>query len=373
MLYVDIPTRDEISALAEIRAQGCASLYLPTTPVTRDVEVSRIELGNFARDALEQLQQRGLHKRDLDTISEALDELADDDGFWAYQAHSLAVFVTPDRILTYRLPNKLSAMVVVSDRLHLKPLFRTITFPHSAFVLALAENSVRLIEIDADLPPHEISVEDMPKDAASAVGLPSIKGRSHYRRMHGTEGQNVRLEQYARKIDNALRPVLTGRETPLILAATGRLVSVFRQLNTYPHLLEEGISDNPEQMSEGQLAAAARPVLDQAYDKELAELSELFERRSGDQRTTTDISDAARAATFGAIQVLLVDIDAVIPGQIDPESGAVTFSDESDVTAYGVVDEIAARALASGARILGVRREDLPGGKDLAAILRYPL
>lgn len=373
MLYVDIPTRDDLMALADIRSTGCASIYLPTTPVTQEIEASRIELGNFARDALQQLQQLGLHKRDLDSMSEALDDLADDDGFWAYQAHSLAIFLTPDRILTYRLPNKLTAMVVVSDRLHLKPLFRTITFPHSAFVLALAENSVRLVEIDADLPPRVVTVEDMPKDAASAAGLPSIKGRSHYRRMHGTEGQNVRLEQYARKIDSALRTVLAGRETPLILAATGRLVSIFRQLNSYPHLLEGEISDNPEQMSEGQLAAAARPVLDQAYEQELAELREVFERRVSEQRTTTDISDAARAATFGAIQVLLVDIDAVVPGQIDAETGAVTFLDESDVTAYGVVDEIAARALASGARILGVRREDLPGGKDLAVILRYPL
>jgi len=38
-----------------------------------------------------------------------------------------------------------------------------------------------------------------------------------------------------------------------------------------------------------------------------------------------------------------------------------------------VVDEIAGRAFASGARVLGVRRPDLPGQKELAAILRYPL
>lgn len=35
--------------------------------------------------------------------------------------------------------------------------------------------------------------------------------------------------------------------------------------------------------------------------------------------------------------------------------------------------EITARAFANGGTTLGVRREDLPGGKDIAAILRYPL
>ena len=38
---------------------------------------------------------------------------------------------------------------------------------------------------------------------------------------------------------------------------------------------------------------------------------------------------------------------------------------------YGVVDEIAGRAFTAGARVLGVRRADIPGGASLAAILRY--
>ena len=37
------------------------------------------------------------------------------------------------------------------------------------------------------------------------------------------------------------------------------------------------------------------------------------------------------------------------------------------------VDEIAARALLSGANVLGVRKENIPGGASLAAILRFPV
>jgi hypothetical protein len=36
-----------------------------------------------------------------------------------------------------------------------------------------------------------------------------------------------------------------------------------------------------------------------------------------------------------------------------------------------IVDEIAVRALTSGARVIAVRRDEVPGGGDLAAILRY--
>ena len=58
-------------------------------------------------------------------------------------------------------------------------------------------------------------------------------------------------------------------------------------------------------------------------------------------------------------------------GTVDEETGAVSFAKEASTKTYGVVDEIAGRALASGARILGVRKADLPGGGEMAAILRF--
>jgi hypothetical protein len=44
----------------------------------------------------------------------------------------------------------------------------------------------------------------------------------------------VLLRQYSRRIDAALRPVLAARNTPLILAATEPLASIYRLANTYP-------------------------------------------------------------------------------------------------------------------------------------------
>jgi hypothetical protein len=321
MLHVDIPTRSEFKALYAIRSDACVSIYLRTTPLTQESDASRIQLGNFVREACERLEAAGLDKRRLLSLTEELDALADDDEFWRFQANSLAVLATPDSLRTFRLANHLTPMAEVADRFHLKPLIRAITFPHSAFILALSENAVRLVEMHADMPATTLKIENIPKDAASAAGKSTLNDRTSDGRMGGLESQNVRFLQYARKIDAALRPFLSGRETPLILAATGRLASVFRAVNSHPNLLPDDIKTSPDRVPDAELAEAARAVLDAAYTREIDELKALYDKRAGSGRATTDISDAARAATFGAVETLLVDIDIVIPGTVDVETG----------------------------------------------------
>lgn len=84
-----------------------------------------------------------------------------------------------------------------------------------------------------------------------------------------------------------------------------------------------------------------------------------------------DVGDVARAVTYGAIDTVLVDIDEVVPGSIDEESGAVILSPGAGEDRYEVLDEIARRTWLAGARVLAVRRDDIPGQGSVAAILRY--
>jgi hypothetical protein len=70
---------------------------------------------------------------------------------------------------------------------------------------------------------------------------------------------------------------------------------------------------------------------------------------------------------------VLVDMDAVVPGTVAEDTGAVTFASESPATfeTYGVVDEIARRVWLNRGRVLAVGQEDVPGEQGVAAILRY--
>jgi hypothetical protein len=373
MLHVDLPTTAELEALAAHRGDLSVSIYLPTTPLTQEAAADRVALKNLAREAASQLQAAGADKRLVAPLEEQLDDLVDDDGFWRFQARSLAVLATPEHVHTFRLPSALTAIAEVSDRFHLKPLLRAVTFPQVAYVLALSENAVRLVEVSADLPAATARVDGMPLSAAGAVGKASINDRSPSGRIQGSEGKKVRLRQFARQVDQALRPLLAGGEVPLLLATAHTLGPIYRSVNSYPHLAAATLEGNPETLSDAELAQLARPVLDALHRERLAAWRDLFASREAQGRATTDVAVAARAATQGAVDSVLVDIDRSVPGTVDETTGAVAFADQAGAGSYGVVDEIARRVMATRGRVLAVRKDDIPRGEALAAILRYPV
>lgn len=371
MLYVDIPTKSNLESLAALRTEACVSIYLPTTPETQHIGQSRIALGNLLKEAIAQLESVETPKRTIWPVEELIEDLIDDDDFWTHQANSLALFVTPDKLRSFRLANTLTEMVQVSNRFHLKPLYRATSVEQHAFVLALSENDVRLIEMFADLPAQEVKVEGMPKDAASAAGTANVNSRSHSRRLGGSEGQNVLLRAFCRKVDEALRPVLAGRSEPLILAATDPLQSMFRAASSHNRLASETIMTSPGTLSPAELAEAARPILAGLHAKTVEEAHALYAARENDGRATTQLARAARAATYGAVETLLVDIDVVIPGTVDETTGELTLADTENASNYGIIDEIARRVIASGGTVMALRKDDIVQGEPLAAILRY--
>lgn len=373
MLHVDIPTEAEISKLVEARGAALVSFYLPTTPETQKIDAARTRLKQLAQQAVAQLEEVGTAKRTIWPIEEQIDDLLDDDAFWRLQANSLALFVTPDSLRSYRLPNHLTELVQVSDRFHLKPLLRAVTVPQHAFVLALAENELRLIELLGDREGQEIRVPDMPKDAATVAGTANVNSRSYSGRLGGSEGQKHHLRQYCRQIDAALRALLSGRSEPLILAATDPLLSIYRSINSYPHLAPRAIETSPVRIPAHELGSDARAIMDRLHEETLREVAGLYAARENEGRATAQIARIARAATFGAVDTLLVDIDSVVPGLVDDETGEITFDETDSAGSYGVVDEIAGRVLANGGKVLALRREDIPEKGDLAAILRFAI
>ncbi|MFD4460476.1 hypothetical protein [Nocardia sp. NPDC058480] len=370
MLYTDIPTRREITALASTLEPWCVSIYTPIEGDPANPDAHRIAFSNQVRDVLSLVTDPGARA----ALSEELDDLIDDDEFWRYQARTLVVLATPTRARTYRLPNRLTESTSVGDRFQLTPLLRSVTFAQTAFILALSDGAARLVQADADRPAADVTPKDMPTSAADHAGKSSLGDRAPKGRVQGSEGRKMRVRQYARAVDQQLRPILAGRDTPLILAATEPTDALFRSVNSYPDLLEESLPGNPEHLGDDELAALARTILDRHYKAELAALAELFATRRGEGRALTDLADIARAATYNMIDTLFVDIDATVAGTIAAQDGALEVDiDAESMNGPDVLDEIARRVVLADGRVLAVRGSEVPGDGPAAAILRYSM
>ena len=236
------------------------------------------------------------------------------------------------------------------------------TSPHDIFVLALAEESVRLIHAFANFPPVRLQIPDLPGNAEQATRRPSFHVSAPRGRLQNLEGEKVLLHQYVRKVEQAIRSLVVAGEEPL--------ASMYRSLNSYPGLADEMIEGNPDQKADAELEDAAIPILDRLYSREVKAAIALYDQLKP-RRATTDVSYAAHAATAGAVEQLLIDLDAVVPGLVSDVDGSVIYSASDDAETYSVVDEVARRALSTGARVLGARREELPDRAPLTAILRY--
>src|SRR5712671_5008355 len=391
MLHIDIPTLAEFKALAQVKGETCISLYLPTSPLGESAQLNRTAFKDRAKEALSQLREAGTDKKKIADFEERFEHLAGPehdvqdedkirklqrakpdpiDEFWHYQANGLAVLATSGMIRTFRLPDRPKPLAEVADRLHLTPLIRAMTSPHDIFVLALAEESVRLVHAFANFPPERVQVPNLPKNAQEATRRPSFHVRAPRRRLQNLEGEKMLLQKYVRQVEHAIYNVLSQQNAPLVLAAEEPMASMFRSLNTYPRLADEIIEGNPDQRTDAELEDAAIPILDRLYSRELKAVIARYDELKP-RRATTDVSYAAHAATAGAIDQLLVDLDAVVPGLVSDVDGSVTYSASDDAETYSVVDEVARRALSTGARVLGARREELPNRAPLTAILRY--
>jgi hypothetical protein len=391
MLHIDIPSLEQFKALAQVKGETCVSIYVHTSPLGSDDKLNRLAFKDLAKQALSQLREAGADRAKVAAFESQLDSLAgperdvqDEDkirklqrakpdpveSFWHYQAHGLGVLATTAMTWTFRLPNAPKPLAKVADRFHLTPLIRAMTSRHDVFVLALAEESVRLVHAFANLPPQRVQVPNLPKSAEEATRRPSIHVRAPRGRLENLEGEKVLLHQYARKVDRAIHGLLAERNAPLVLAAEEPMASIFRSINSYPGLADETIEGNPESKTDAELEDAAIPILDHLYTSELKAVIARYDELKP-RRATTDVSYAAHAATGGAVDQLLVDLDAVVPGLVSDIDGSVTYSASDDAETYSVVDEVARRALSTGARVLGARKEELPDRAPLVAILRY--
>ena len=384
---MDLLSKRKLEELTGKPKGPCASIFLPTHQTGVDTRQDPIRLKNLLGEAREKLVARGLRTTEADAILEPAQGLPEDELFWRHQADGLALFLSPNEFHSYRLPLSFEELIVITDRYHLKPLLPLLAGDGRFYVLALSQNEVRLLGASRYGVDEVELGDDVPESLADALKFDDPErqlqfhtgssgggggGRAAVFHGHGAEDDSKdHILRYFRKIDRGLREVLKGQEAPLVVAGVDYLLPIYREANTYPGLVEEGTTGNPEELSAEELHERAWKIVGPRFSEARQEAAERYAELAGTGRTSTDPREVVLAAYYGRVHTLFAAFGVRRWGDFDPGAGEVDLHDEPEAGDGDLLDFAAVQTVLNGGAAYVMDPAEVPGGADVACVFRY--
>ena len=177
---MDALSARDLVDLATHRAPWCLSLYMPVYVGGDTRRQNPIRLDNLAEQAEQKLVDYGLPRHAAPEALAPLCQLIEKPEFAKGLSEGLALFVTRDRLRSFRLPIRFQERVVVGNRFHLKPLVPIVAGNGQFLVLAASARSVRLFEGDR-WGLSEVKLPELPQDMSQAPNF--VQRRDEPRRL----------------------------------------------------------------------------------------------------------------------------------------------------------------------------------------------
>ena len=179
------------------------------------------------------------------------------------------------------------------------------------------------------------------------------------------------IRQYFQKLDRGLADLLQNEQAPLILAGVEYLFPIYQQANSYPHLIDEGVVGNPENMSREAIRRQAwqiiRPHFERAQQDALARYHHLLETGKSSQ----DIRMIVPAANFAQVDTLFVAIDQHRWGRYDPVEDRIVLNNDREPQDEDLLDRAVVQTLLNGGTVYAMEPDHMPDNSLLAAISRF--
>ena len=375
-----IPSRSELRALMEQQIGPCISLFLPAYRAGAKVQQNPLRLRNLIREAEHHLLLNDLPIPQVEALLEPARELLGDELFWLHPDDGLAIFRSPNLFRTYWLPDHFKEQAVVTHHFFLKPLLHFLTDDGQFYLLALSHNHIRLIE-GTRYGASEVTVpETVPRSLAEAMRYDESENELQYhsgssggvvgkggRRatlFHGqgvgTDDEKEQLLRYFQQIDRGLHAKLRDEHEPLVLAGVAYLFPLYRQANTYPHLLEEGVPGNPDKVSLETLRQQAWTIVEPFFTQARQEAITRYRESAATGRASHTMSEIVLAAYDGRIESLFIEAEQEQWGTFNPATRMLHIHLKARFNDDDLLDIAATQTLFHSGSVYVVEHMDMP-------------
>lgn len=360
------------------------SLYQPTFRQQPDRQQNLPRYRNLLR-SFENTLEKIVSREEVDVILAPFRQLALDNEFWANPLDGLAILSDRTQFDIYRLPRPVPELAVVAKSFHIKPLLRIRQSAYRFHVLALTRHNVTLFEGDRD-GIEEISLhERVPRTIEDALGEkegePHVTvaravgsyGGNTMRHTHRTRQEDISIdtERFFRAVDHAITEYHSKTSgLPIMLAALPEHEALFQSISHNPYLMSVSVGVHPGSIDFHSFMDRVRSVVMPFFADRLDKIRNAFSESASKNQGSADVMVVGKAALDGRVQLLMVDADRIIPGELVDDKG-IEFFDASAQDVDDVLDDIAQVVLEKGGEVLVVPTADMPTGSGIAAIYRW--
>jgi hypothetical protein len=385
---MDLLTVADLEQLAERgRPDSHLSLFIPTHPFGADARTDPIRWKNLVNRVERALDERGLEPSKIAELLAPAWQLRDDHDAWRYMSDGLAMFLRPGWHRMFRVPVGVPEIATIGDRFVIGPLLLVVTRDTHFLVLTLSQRRVRLLEGSmqrveelelTEVPTALGDVIEAPEPRSNTMTFPlstgSRGGGAAVFYGHGTADDDFKQDQvrsFLRQVAHGLRGYLVGQDLPMVLVGLDELVSAYRDLHGYAHVIDEAVLRNPDELSADDLHALAWPLAERIVAEERAAAVALFEQLHGTGRAATSPSKIEEAARDGRVATLFLATEPWCWDQRGSDVSVVQLGRDDAFAHCELIDRVVVDSLTAGAHVHAVSAEDVPGGGDVAAIYRY--
>jgi hypothetical protein len=308
--------------------------------------------------------------------------------FWHHVVDGVAGFFAPGLARIYRLPVPFTDQAVAANVFHVKPLLPLFNGEGPFFILVLSRRRGLRLFRGANDRVHELDLTQAPEAAQRAYELGDESPRpgpgnpqrgGPVRAVHGFDPTGMQqydarepLKEYFHQVDRGLREWLRG-EFPLVLAGEPGDLEVYRQANSYPHLVEAVIECHTEQLTPDHYRDRAHTLVQDHFRQSRARATAMYKQLAGTGRTAHDLQEVLNAAYQGHLQYLFVDQRREQWGKFDPVRQTGEIHDRQEPGDQDLHNLAAVYALTHKTTVYSVDASEMPDTGPLAAIYWTPM
>jgi len=314
----------------------CITLLLPPyrPGETRETAAAllKVELQQAAKD----LAARKVAEPLIATLLEPLYRLSEDRSSLTGSDSDRVIFRSQGVSQQFAVPVPATPArpCTVGDCFWIRPILTSLALPEHVYVLEITKKAATLLDCTfTDVTRVELP-KGTPETLYEALGFKApdheLVNRSSAGPSNGTlrgvqfgtgsgrETQHAYLHDFYRAIDRGVKEILHSSQAPLILAGVGEDVAIYRAINTYSNLLEQGIHGSPNlEMTPARILRHAHDItLFDLQRRAALQVSESKERLSPG-RFYTDLESILQAAAEGRVSDLYLDENGQRMGNFD--------------------------------------------------------